>query len=152
MTKLKQGTWVVVADSEKALFLKNLTDHENPNLEVIEIESQENPPSRDQGANRPGRMPDTGPGQRSAMQDTDWHELAKERFAKEVADILYTKAHAGAFDALVLVAGPKVLGHIREDLHIEVQSRVVAEIAKNLAGHTVRDIEDLVKAELDGGA
>lgn len=76
MAKLKQGTWVVVADSEKALFLNNLTDHENPNLEVIKIESQENPPSREQGANRPGRMPDTGPGQRSAMQDTDWHELA----------------------------------------------------------------------------
>lgn len=67
-----------------------------------------------------------------------------------MADILYARAHAGAFEALVLVAGPKVLGNIREDLHVEVQNRIVAEIPKNLAGHTVRDIEELVKAELDG--
>lgn len=149
MTRLKKGTWVVVANSEKALFLRNMTDHINPDLEVIDIESQDNPPNREQGTSRPGRMPDSGPNQRSAMEETDWHELAKKRFAREVADILHAKAHAGAFDALVLVAGPKVLGNIREGLHSEVQQRIVAEISKNLAGHTLRDIEKLVKSELE---
>ena len=30
MTDLKNGTWVLVADGEKALFLENVTDRKNP--------------------------------------------------------------------------------------------------------------------------
>ena len=42
MAELKKGTSVVVTDSEKALFLRNLTDHEDPNLNVFDEEEQEN--------------------------------------------------------------------------------------------------------------
>ena len=34
MTELSQGTWIVVADGEKALFLRNKTDDENPYFDV----------------------------------------------------------------------------------------------------------------------
>ena len=147
MVELAQGTWVVVADGEKALFLRNLTDAEDPNLEVISQAGQENPSSREQGASAPGRMPDVGQGQRSAMQETDWHRLAKDRFAKDLAETLYARAHAGAFDRLVIVAGPRVLGALREALHPEVAQRVVAEVAQELTGHPVHEIEaHVVKA------
>lgn len=149
MVELKQGTWVVVTDSEKALFLRNMTDHENPNLDVFDEEEQENPSDREQSANRPGRMNDTGVQQRSAMDDTDWHELAKHRFAADLADQLYAEAHKGAFDRLVLVASPKVLGDLREALHKEVADKVIAEVPKTLTNHPVNEIETLVKKELD---
>jgi protein required for attachment to host cells len=149
MTELKQGTWVVVTDSEKALFLRNLTDHQDPNLEVMDTEEQENPSDIDQSANRPGRMQDTGVGQMSAMDDTDWHELQKERFAADLSDLLYHAAHKGEYDRLILVAAPKVLGHLRDDMHKEVTAKVVSEIPKNLAGHPVDEIEKLVKKELE---
>ena len=147
--KLTRDTWVVVTASEKALFLRNLTDHADPNLEIIGSETQDNPSDQAQSANRPGRKQDTGPGQKSAMEDTDWHQLAKERFAADLSDILYKKAHAGEFDRVVLVASPEVLGNLRQDMHKEVLARVVAEVPKTLTNHTVRDIEKLVKQELD---
>ncbi|MBY6002427.1 host attachment family protein [Salipiger bermudensis] len=149
MTELKQGTWVVVTDSEKALFLRNLTDHENPNLEMFDEEEQENPSDREQGANRPGRMHDTGVGQRSSLDDTDWHELQKERFAADLADQLYAEAHKGAFEHLVLVASPQVLGDLRREMHKEVADKVVAEVPKTLTNHPIDKIETLVKKELD---
>ncbi|MGR3804947.1 host attachment family protein [Marinibacterium profundimaris] len=149
MTRIKHGTWVVVTDSEKALFLKNLTDHDNPNLDVFDEEEQENPSDREQSANRPGRMNDTGVNQRSAMDDTDWHELAKERFAKDLSDKLYALAHKGAFDRLILVASPQVLGALRDDLHKEVADRVIAEIPKTLTNHPIDKIESIIKAELE---
>lgn len=149
MAKLRNGTLVVVTDSEKALFLRNLTDHADPNLEVVDTERQDNPSDGAQSANRPGRMPDTGVGQRSALDDTDWHELAKERFAKDLSDLLYAEAHHGAFDRLVIVAAPKVLGVLREDMHQEVARKLVAEIPKTLTNHPVDEIEQIVKAELD---
>lgn len=149
MAELKEGTWVVVTDSEKALFLRNLTDHQNPHLEVMQTEEQDNPSDIEQSANRPGRIPDTGAGQRSAMDDTDWHELQKERFAADLSDLLYEAAHKGEFKHLILVAAPKILGHLRDDMHQEVTNKIVSEIPKNLAGHPIPEIERLVKKELD---
>ena len=81
--------------------------------------------------------------------DTDWHELAKERFAKDLSDILYKEAHAGTFERLVIVAAPQVLGVLRSDMHKEVLERVVGEIPKTLTNHTIEDIEKIVKSELD---
>lgn len=149
MTRLEKDTWVVVTDSEKALFLRNLTDHDDPYLDVFDEEEQENPSDREQSANRPGRMQDTGVQQRSAMDDTDWHELAKERFAADLAEQLYKEAHKGAFKKLILVASPQVLGDLRGELHKEVADRVIAEVPKTLTNHPVDKIEKLVKKELD---
>ena len=151
MARIRNGTWIVVTDSEKALFLRNLTDHEDPHLEVTGKDEQENPSDIEQSANRPGRMQDTGVQQRSALDDTDWHELAKERFAADLAEKLYHEAHEGNFERLILVASPQVLGDLRAELHQEVSDRVVAKIPKTLTNHPVGKIEDLVKKELDAG-
>ena len=149
MSVLTQGTWVLVADGEKALFLRNDLDAENPDLNVVRIEQQENPSDREQSANRPGRVADNGPGQKSALDDTDWHQLAKDRFADDLADILYKQAHKGAFDRIVLVAPPGTLGELRSKLHKEVQDKVVAEIDKTLTNHPIDKIERLLHEALD---
>ncbi|WP_323763702.1 host attachment family protein [Marinovum sp.] len=149
MAEIGNGTWIVVTDSEKALFLRNLTDHEDPHLEVTDKDEQDNPSDIEQSANRPGRMNDTGVQQRSALDDTDWHELAKERFAADLAEKLYQEAHKGHFERLILVASPQVLGDLRAELHQEVSDKVVAEIPKTLTNHPVHKIEELVKKELD---
>ncbi|MDF1715101.1 MAG: host attachment family protein [Antarcticimicrobium sp.] len=146
MAKLTNGTWIVVADSEKALLMRNLTDHADPNFEVISREEQ---PEVADNADRPGRRADTGPGQSSAMEQSDWHVLARDRFAKDLAGILYGHAHKGAYAHLVIAAAPDLLGKLRDELHPEVKSRVVAEIPKNMANHTIRDLERLIKADLD---
>lgn len=148
MTKLRNDDWVVVADGEKALFLCNKTDSQNPHLEVVRKEEQDNPKDIDQSANRPGRTHQSSGVGRSAYDDTDWHELAKERFASDLADILYKRAHEGAFDRIVLVAAPNVLGALRDELHQEVTNKVVGEIAKTLTNHPINEIEDIVKADL----
>ena len=149
MTKLKNGTWVLIADGEKALFLQNKTDGEDPFLDLFREEEQENPANRDQAASRPGRRSD-GPGvQRSALDDTDWHELQKERFAQDLADILYKHVQKGAFESIVLVAPPKTLGELRDEIHQEVASKVIGEIPKTLTNHPIDEIEGIVKRELE---
>jgi protein required for attachment to host cells len=142
--KLKRGLWVIVADGEKALFLRNQGDSKFPNLEVVQEMEQENPATREQGSDKPGRQSNEGP--RSAVEETDWHRLGKERFAVEIADRLYKLAHGGAFDAVVLIAPPQVLGEMRQKLHKEVSDKVQAEIPKTLTNHTISDIENLLQA------
>ena len=149
MSKLKQGTWVLIADGEKALFLENRTDGEDPFFEVFREEEQDNPPTREQAANRPGRMSDGPSGHRSALDDTDWHQLAKDRFAQDLADILYKKAHKGDFDSIVLVAPPATLGELRKEIHQEVADKVIGEVPKTLTNHPIEDLEKIVVNELD---
>ncbi|MEO1362328.1 MAG: host attachment family protein [Pseudomonadota bacterium] len=145
---LPQGTWVIVADGEKALFLKNQGDDMDMDLTVIRKDEQDNPPARDWAENRPGRFND-GPGvQRSAVDDTDWHELEKERFASDLADRLYKYAHKGAFDRIVLTASRVVLSQLREELHQEVQDRVILDIPKVLTNHPIDEIEKLLTRDL----
>jgi len=148
MTAIAEGTWVLVADSEKALFLENIGDGDYPHFVVRREEHQENPSDREQGANRPGRMQDTGKGQRSALDDTDWHELQKHRFAHDLADMLYQRAHKGRFKHIVLACAPQVLGDLREHMHVEVSDKVVGEVPKVLTNHPLDKIEEIVTREL----
>ncbi|WP_136637434.1 host attachment family protein [Pseudooceanicola onchidii] len=147
MTQVPNDAWVLVADGEKALFLRNITDEADPNLEVVRKEEQDNPKDIDQSANRPGRMHDTGPGQKSAVDDTDWHELAKERFADDLADLLYAQAHKGKFDKIVLIAPPKTLGELRQKLHKEVADKVIGEVPKTLTNHPIDEIEAMLRKD-----
>lgn len=148
MTKIDNGTWVLIADGERALFLENQTDGEDPHLEVFREDAQDNPPNREQAANRQGRFNDGPSVHRSAVEDTDWHQLAKDRFAQDLAEILYKQAHKGAFDKLVLVAPPKTLGELRSELHQEVVKRVIGEVPKTLTNHPVDEIEKIVAQDL----
>jgi protein required for attachment to host cells len=143
---LKNGLWLVVADGEKALFLKNEGDALHPNFQVVREMEQDNPPTREQGVDRPGRHSDGPSAHNSAYEETDWQRLGKERFADEIAERLYKMAHRGDFKQIVLIAPPLVLGELRKKLHQEVTDKVVGEIAKTLTNHPVYDIENLLKA------
>lgn len=144
--KLKRGLWVVVADGEKALFLENRGDTQYPDLQVVQEMEQANPATREQGSDRPGRYGNGPSVHRSAVEDTDWHRLGKERFADEIAERLYKLAHRGAFKEMVLIAPPQVLGDMRRKLHKEVAEKITVEIPKTLTNHTIVDIENLLQA------
>ncbi|MBZ9853869.1 host attachment family protein [Mesorhizobium sp. CA13] len=144
--KLKHGIWIMVADGEKALFLRNAGDTKFPNLEVVQEVRQDNPPTREQGSDSPGRYNDGPSVHRSAVEETDWHRIGKERFADELAERLYKLAHRGSFDEIILIAPPLVLGAMRKALHKEVSDKVSAEIPKTLTNHAVFEIEALLRA------
>jgi len=144
--RLKHGIWVLVADGEKALFLRNNGDVGLPALNVVGGVQERNPPTREQGSDRPGRM-DGAQTPRSSVEDTDWHRISKERFADEIAGQLYAMAHRNEFEHIVLVAPPAVMGDLRKKLHKEVDARVVAEVPKTLTNHSVAAIEKILKED-----
>ncbi|MDH2326192.1 host attachment family protein [Cereibacter sp. SYSU M97828] len=148
MNRLLNGTWVVVADGEKALFFENEGDGQYPVLRVRREETNDNPPDREQGTDKPGRMGDGRSGIGSSAEETDFHRLEKDRFAQSLADLLFKLAHKGKFDRLVIVAPPQTLGAMRPHLHKEVQAKIILEIPKTLTGMPVDQIEKNLLAEL----
>jgi protein required for attachment to host cells len=149
---LPQGAWVIVADGEKALFLVNIGDEKDMHLVVLDKDERDNPKAQDWAANRPGRFNDGPSVHRSAVDDTDWHELEKERFASDLADRLYSAAHVGAFDHLVIVASRTVLSSLRDEMHQEVGNRLMLSLPKLLTNHPIGEIEKILADDMKNAA
>jgi protein required for attachment to host cells len=134
---------ILVGDGSRARFLRNRGTIANVELVVERELDIENPPTREQGTDRPGRVHGSDGVSRSAIEPTDWHQRAEQQFAVRLADDLYKLGHAH-FSALVVVAPPRMLGDLRAALHPEVKQRVVAEVAKDLTSHPLAEIRRLL--------
>ena len=145
-TLVSHNCLILVGDGQKALFLRNRGHAQRVDLVVERIFEQDNPATREQGTDRPGRSFASVGVARSAMQEVDWHHIAKERFANELAEVLYRHAHANRFEKLIVIAPPKILGNLRKAFHAEVADRVEAEIPKELTSHPISEIEKLLAA------
>ena len=146
--QVPHNSFVVVADGKKMLFFRNEGDSEYPKLEVERKREQENPADRDQKPDGPGRTSDASGGAgRSAYQETDFHQLEEDRFAAETAEMLKNRALRNEFESLIIVAPPKTLGELRKHYHKEVEKRLAGEIAKDLTGHPVPEIEKIISGQ-----
>jgi protein required for attachment to host cells len=145
--KLSHGAWVFVGDGQKALFLINEGDAKYPSLRRLSVLENHDPPSRDQGTGAPGRVYSSVGAIRSAVEETDWHELEKERFAASIAERINKAALANQFEQILIVAPPKILGELRREFTKETETKIVAEVAKDLTKHTIADIERLLTAQ-----
>ena len=76
---VNRGAWVLVGDGRKALFLVNHGDSDLLDLRVLVVQQDVNLPIREQRTDEPGRtFPSVGLGGYGSIENTDWHELAKE--------------------------------------------------------------------------
>jgi len=132
---------VFVGDGQKALFLRNVGDAKFPNLTTEQVFTEPDPPTHEQGTDRPGRTFASAGNRRAAMGTTDWHELEKERFAGHVASALQRLVRAEKVKAVVIVAPPRTLAELRHAFGADVKSRIIAEVDKDLTKHPIWDIE-----------
>ena len=145
--RVPHDSFIVVADGEKMLFFRNEGDGEYPNLAVERKREQDNPADREQKTDAPGRAFSSVGGGRSAYEETDFHQLEEDRFAAKTADMLKKRALNNDFESLIVIAPPRTLGELRKHYHKEVQKRLTGEIAKDLTGHPVEEIEKIIMAE-----
>lgn len=141
--QMEPGTMVLVADGRKALFFRNKGDAEYPNLEAELVEQKDNPSHLDQASDKAGQASSSGTAS-GTMGENDYHELEEQRFASEIADMLKRRALANDYEKLIVVAPPTALGEIRKHYHKEVKDRLVGEVAKDLTGHPVPEIEKII--------
>ncbi|MBV7256073.1 host attachment protein [Pacificimonas sp. WHA3] len=144
--QLEHKTEICVVDGEKLLLLVNEGDHEYPDLQVARKETQDNPSDGELSANRPGRQSESTGARTYAYDDTDFHQLAEDRFAADAADILYKRAHANKFEKLIVIAPPKTLGEIRKSYHVSVEQKLAGEIDKEATNLPPEDIANMIKA------
>jgi len=144
--RIPHGAYVFVGDGRKALVLRNEGNPQQPSLKTEQVFANDNPPTREQGTDKPGRSYASVGSRRSAMEQTDWHEIEEQRFAKDVAETRYTLVLERNIEALVIAAPPKILAELRRSMHQEVARRVIAEVDKDLTNQPINEIEKILTA------
>lgn len=144
---IRHNALILVADGKKYLLLRNSGDLRQPALTFEGGGDKENPATSAQGSDQPGRAFASSGTARSAMDQTDWHQIEEDRFATRIAEMLGKLAEADDFSELVVVAPPKCLASLRQAFEKPVASRIVAEIDKDLTKHPVAEIAEILGRE-----
>lgn len=139
---IPHDTLVLVGDGRKALFLRNRGDAKFPDLRVERVFADANPPTHEQGTDKPGRAyARAGTNRRSGVEQTDWHDIEEHRFARDVAAALEQLVRAAKIKRLVIASPPRTLADLRQALHADVKKCIIAELPKDLTHHPVHEIE-----------
>jgi protein required for attachment to host cells len=147
--RIPHDSLILVGDGRKALFLRNKGDELHPHF-VVEraMRDEPNPSTREQGADRPGRVyGGTSVGttaRRSGVGQTDWHVAEEQHFARHVAGLLEGLIRSRHVHSVVVVAPPRALADLRKAFHPDVRRRILAELDKDLTKHPIDEIEQLL--------
>jgi protein required for attachment to host cells len=144
VVQIPTNALVLVSDGRSARLLRNQGTPVKPQLIVEQELLRVNPPTREQGTDRPGRKHGTDGHARSAIEQTDWHHQEEQRFAAELADRLYHLGHDHNYESLVVVAPPKMLGDLRAKFHPVVSKAIVAEVPRDLTAYSAPEIGSLL--------
>jgi len=147
MTKIDvpHGAWILVGDGRKALVLRNEGDAVFPNLKTADaLKTGRVPSNAELGTDKPGRAVQHHDGRRSGMDQTDWHEIAEQNFAHDVARALDARHATGEIAALVVVAPPRTLAELRRSFSDGLRAKIIAEVDKDMTKHPLYEIERLL--------
>ena len=132
--RLPKGATVAVADGERLNLFRNTGDEADPRLTALpgaDVASD----NKGSGARHQGSSANPGHGQ-----------VEEDGFAAGIADLLNRQVLDGKIADLVVIAAPRTLGELRKRYHKKLSAALVGEIAKDLTGHAVRDVEKTIAA------
>ena len=143
---LANNALVLVTDGRKTLFFRNHGDQNQIDLRTEAHDERQDLSDGEMKTDAAGSNQQSGGYGRPSYEETDFHQLEEDRWAKAAAEDVNRRALTNDFEALAIIAPPKTLGKLRKQLHKEAAKRVVCEVAKEMTGHTIADIEKLLVA------
>jgi protein required for attachment to host cells len=139
--RIPHNALIFVGDGRKALFLRNAGTPTEPNFVTENVVKQgDNPSTAAQGADRPGRSFASVGSARSAMEQTDWHEIEEQRFARVAADTIGRMVRERGIQHIVIAAPPRTLAELRNALADDVRARVIGEVDKDFTRQPIGEI------------
>ena len=149
MMNPKAKHWVLVANGGQARILE-LQRKPYEFRQVAEFVSQsQHMTSKDLVSDASGRAFHVqGPGSHAKQPRSDPHENAEEQFTRRLANRLEKAVKLGAFEHLALIADPKTLGRLRQQMSKPLAGRVTEELTLDLAGLPLNKLEPRVRIVL----
>ena len=135
------SVWIVVADGARTQVFVNNGQGTGLKSALPHALISDNRPSGELATDRPGRAFDSaGPGRHAMQPSTDPQRHQQKTFAKEIAKMLDEQHSKKAFDQLIIVAAPRMLGDLRDALTQQIRQLVIGEVDKDLTKLSVNDL------------
>ena len=131
---LPNGATVAVADGEKLNLFHNSGDEGHPKLTAM--------PAPDVTNDNHG----SGGRHHTSSANHDHGQIEEDSHSAGIAALLNQQATSGKIKHLVVIASPKTLGELRKHYHKQLTAVLVGEIAKDLTGHSLHEVEKAVEA------
>jgi protein required for attachment to host cells len=142
------ATWILFADASNA----RLYQSQVPPRELTLLRELSHPESRakemDLVSDQPGRVKQSRAAARPALEYPQHKKVEADRFARQLVELLERGFDDGAYERLILVAGPETLGRLRRHLSERVSSRVVAEVEKDYLHLEPRELRERLQEQL----
>lgn len=130
---LPKGAHVAVADGERLNLFRNSGDDRALKLTPVAHQAV----SRD----------NQGTGSRqNSPSNPDESQASEDNFSGSVVDYLNAEVLDGKITGLLVIAAPRALGEMRAHYHKALTAVLLGEIAKDLTGHAVADVETAIRA------
>lgn len=124
-------TWILVADSAEARLFLSYPGQQG----WFELKTFRHPQSRAKGP----ELLDSPPAMERGLLPKDY---AAQDFALELATYLDLELAKNAYEQLILVAPPKFLGMLRENLSKQVDAKIVDSVNKDLVALRQDELEE----------
>ncbi len=138
MQQHSQKTWIMAADDVSAHIFARQDGHLKSVSDLFAEDQAEIEMTNDT-VGRTGSSPTERHKYEPSMDQSRQRELS---FAHQIGILLNDAASRQAFDQLVIVAAPKMLGYLRGELDGQAKQHVVAEVNKEFANLKGRALEE----------
>ncbi|MDN3987689.1 host attachment protein [Zwartia vadi] len=138
---ISRQAWVVVADGGRANIYKNIGEIGEVKLALVRSTNHHNEHTHELGRDQPGRLSGNSGHAKSALESTNLHQAAEDKFLKAVVEHLAQDVQSGQCKELVLIAPPHALGEIRKHLPASVSKIVVSEISKDYTHMAINELQ-----------
>ena len=131
---IPNGAIVAVVDGQKLNLFHNKGDEQHPTLAAMPA------------ANIDTENHGSGGRHHTSAANPDHGLLAEDSHSAGVATMLNAEVEAGRIKHLIVVAAPRALGELRKHFSKRLSAVLVGEIAKDLTGHSVQEVEKTIAA------
>ena len=140
MKRLNHNARVLVTDGGRATVFRNAGQVGHPDLQQFKVYGHHNPPTHEQGTDRPSRVQESTGSRSSAAEQTDYHQRAEDSFVAGIAHDMDADLKAGEFTELIVVAPPVALGVYRKAASARLKAATLMEINKDLTKHAAPEV------------
>lgn len=142
----RKTTWVATFDGAEArVFTK---DRETGYLQALENEGLSGPHRPAVESERATTYAGAGAGRSGVEPTTPPEVMLETTFIQKVADRLADRAQKGAFDRLIVAAGPRALGVFRKHAPEPLKEKIVVEVDRDHVHTPVKQLEQALAGHL----
>lgn len=143
---IKPDCLIIVADGQNASFLQNQDMGAQVKLNSLHTMTLANEASHNLGTDRPGHTQLGSSTRKASYEQTDLHQVNEHRFLEQVAAKAQQLFTANACKSMALIAEPRALGILRQEVSATLKGVTSLEIARDYTKTALADLEKILAA------